>query len=64
MDKRMDDHKERIGVMINERFVDKEICQLIHNTTKERFELLEQKINDGFRNLDEKMKILLKHNGH
>lgn len=64
MDKRMDEHKERMALMITEKFVDKEVCKLIHDTTKERFMLLERKMDDGFHNLDEKMKILLRHNGH
>ena len=64
VDEKMDQHKERVAMTIGDKFVDKDVCRLIHDSTKERFIILEKTMEQGFKNLDEKMRILLKHNGH
>jgi len=57
--RRFDKHKRDF----REEFVNKDVCKIIHEHTSKDIERLERKMELGFKNLDDKVTLILRRNG-
>jgi hypothetical protein len=52
---RFDEYKKHV----DEKFVMRDMCNVVHNNTAANFSSLEKRVEDGFKSIDEKITTLL-----
>lgn len=57
---RFDEYKKHIEDRVKEEFVNQDLCKVIHTNSDTNFQHLETRMEEGFKNIDEKLTDLLK----